>query len=103
MTSDADSKRKDARKTARKAKAVPGQRQGVIGFLKTKRSEDELRIALDVLREFKAHESVDEWIAIMFSAWAKLEQLEEYLDHLVNGEPLREDTLAFLAEGSEAP
>lgn len=66
----------------------------IIDFLKTKRSLEELRAALDILREFKKCESTEEYLAVPFSAWIKLEQLEEYLAHLALGEPLKADTLA---------
>jgi hypothetical protein len=75
----------------------------ITDFLKTKRSKDELRVALDVLREFKGCESMEEWVGIMFSAWAKLEQLEEFLDHLVNGAELREDTKRYARNFEKAP
>lgn len=64
----------------------------IIDFLKTKRSKEELSAALEVIKEFKGCESDDEWFAIPFEAWAKLEQLEEYLEHLVNGKELEDDT-----------
>lgn len=54
-------------------------------FLQTSRSKAELATALDILREFKRGESSEEWIDVPFLAWAKLEQLEALLDHLVNG------------------
>ena len=72
----------------------------ITDFLKTPRSKDELRVALEVLREFKACESLEEWAAIMFASWAKLEQLEEFLDHLVNGVELAEDTKRYIARMS---
>lgn len=65
-----------------------------IDFLKTPRTKDELKTALAVLREFKQCESQEEWLYAPFVAWAKLEQLEEYLAHLVEGAPLEQDTLA---------
>jgi hypothetical protein len=68
----------------------------ITDFLKTKREKEELKHALEVLREFKTCESDNEWISIPFAAWAKLEQLEEYLDHLVNNKPLKEDTLEYI-------
>lgn len=61
---------------------------GIIDFLKTKTPKKDLAIALKVLREFKKCESSSEWLWIPFAAWAKLEQLEEYLDHLANGKEL---------------
>lgn len=69
----------------------------IINFLKTSRTKDELTTTLTVLREFKACESTEEWLMIPFSAWAKLEQLEEYLAHLVEGEALKQDTLDYIA------
>jgi hypothetical protein len=71
----------------------------ITDFLQTKRSKLELRTALAVLREFKECESMEEWLGISFSAWAKLEQLEEFLAHLVEGAPLLPDTLAYMEEG----
>ena len=68
----------------------------ITDFLKTKRSEKDLTIALDVLREFKAGENSEEWMELPFAAWAKLEQLEEFLDHLVNGTDLEADTIAYI-------
>lgn len=68
----------------------------IVNFLKTTRSKDELKHALEVLREFKSCESAEEWAMIPFAAWAKLEQLEEFLAHLVEGEPLADDTLACI-------
>lgn len=70
----------------------------ITDFLRTSRSKAELATALDVLREFKRGESEEEWVEIPFLAWAKLEQLEEFLDHLVNGTPLKDDTVNYLAE-----
>lgn len=69
----------------------------ITDFLKTKRSKEELKVALKVLREFKKCESKEEWFMIPFSAWSKLEQLEEYLDHLVNKKKLREDTIKYMS------
>lgn len=70
----------------------------ITDFLKTDRTKDGLATALAVLREFKSHESGREWLMIPFVAWAKLEQLEEFLAHLVEGKPLAEDTLRFIDE-----
>lgn len=69
----------------------------ITDFLKTKRSKDELRAALETLREFKGHESADEWAACPFIAWVKLEQMEEFLAHLVEGAELKDDTKEVLA------
>jgi hypothetical protein len=68
----------------------------ITDFLKTTRSKEELRTALNTLREFKECESQEEWLMISFAAWAKLEQLEEFLAHLVNGDALQEDTIAYM-------
>lgn len=63
----------------------------ITDFLKTKTSKDKLKIALQVLIEFKSCESRDEWLFTPFIAWSKLEQLEEFLEHLVNGKELEKD------------
>jgi hypothetical protein len=68
----------------------------ITDFLKTTRPKEELSTALAVLREFKEGESVEEYVAIMFVNWTKLEQLEEFLAHLVEGAPLMDDTLAYI-------
>jgi len=68
----------------------------IIDFLQTKRSKDDLRITLEVLREFKSCESMKEWVSIPFAAWAKVEQLQEYLEHLVDGKDLESDTLDYI-------
>jgi hypothetical protein len=68
----------------------------ITDFLKTTRSKDELKHALEVLREFKECESTEEWAMISFAAWAKLEQLEEFLSHLVEGAPLADDTVEYM-------
>jgi len=70
----------------------------IIDFLKTKRSKEELKIALEILREFKTCESDGEWLGIPFRAWSKLEQLEEYLEYLVESKLLREDTIDYMIE-----
>lgn len=68
----------------------------ITDFLKTKTKKKDLNIALKILKEFKKCESKEEWFYIDFSAWAKLEQLEEYLEYLVNNKPLKEDTIAYI-------
>ena len=73
----------------------------ITDFLKTNKDKHELKIALDVLKEFKDCESTEEWLQIFFSAWAKLEQLEEFLEHLVNDKPLEKDTLEYIQQMSE--
>ena len=70
----------------------------LIDFLNTRRSKEELETALNVIREFKGNEGSEEWLYCPGVAWAKLEQLEEYLDHLVNGVPLEYDTLEQLGK-----
>lgn len=72
----------------------------ITDFLQTKRSKGELATALAILREFKECESEREWLEIPFVAWAKLEQLEEFLAHLVEGAPLATDTLRYLYDQS---
>lgn len=59
-------------------------------------SKSDAATALTVLKEFKACESTEEWLMIPFSAWAKLEQLEEFLDHMANNAPLKDDTLRYI-------
>jgi hypothetical protein len=74
----------------------PRREPGIIRFLQTKTSREDLATALRVLREFKACENDPEWFEVPFEAWAKLEQLEEFLAHLVDGEALMTDTLQEL-------
>ena len=74
----------------------------ITDFLKTQRSKEELVAALAVLREFKNCESQEEWLEIPFMAWTKLEQLEEFIAHLVEGTPLGEDTVAYINGRSNA-
>lgn len=69
----------------------------ITDFLRTERSMSELESALAIVREFKGCESQDEWLNISFVAWAKLEQLEEFLEHLVEGKELAQDTKRVLA------
>ena len=68
----------------------------ITNFLNTERSKTELDIALEVLREFKSCEGRDEWLGTPFIAWAKLEQLEEFLAHLAEGAKLKKDTLQYM-------
>jgi hypothetical protein len=68
----------------------------ITDFLKTKRTKEELKAALKVLTEFKECESQEEWLEIPFMAWTKLEQLEEFLKYLVDGEPLEDDTVEYM-------
>jgi hypothetical protein len=73
---------------------------GIVDFLKTETPKADLATTLRVLREFKECESQEEWFMINFEAWAKLEQLEEFLDHLVNDADLKDDTKHVLAKAS---
>lgn len=75
-------------------KLVNHQRRAkmLIDFLKTKRSKEELQLALDVLREFVDCESDEEYFIVPFEAWAKVGQFLEFLEHLVEGKPLEDDT-----------
>lgn len=67
----------------------------ITDFLDTKRPKKQLQEALEVLKEFKKCESQEEWLMIQFAAWTKLEQLEEFLEHLVNGKKLESDTVKY--------
>jgi hypothetical protein len=68
----------------------------ITNFLKTKRSLSELKVALEVLHEFKECESMEEFIMLPLSGWAKLEQLEEFLAYLTENIPLADDTIAYM-------
>jgi hypothetical protein len=70
----------------------------ITDFLNTQRSKDDLKITLEVLREFKECESSEEWAMVMFVAWQKLEQLEEFLANLVEGTPLADDTIKYITK-----
>jgi hypothetical protein len=52
---------------------------GCLAFLEAEIPKEDLDAALRVIRAFKACESREEWAMIPFAAWAKLEQLEDYL------------------------
>ena len=69
----------------------------ITDFLKTKRPKEELKIALDILREFKMDRNAIFYNVNRPKKWMKLEQLEEFLAHLVDGEPLEEDTIAHMS------
>ena len=73
----------------------------ITDFLKTDTPKDELATTLKVIKEFKSCESEEEWFLLPFIAWAKLEQLEEYLEHLVNGKELKEDTIEYMKNKHE--
>lgn len=68
----------------------------ITDFLKTTLTKEELQAALKVVREFKRCESREEWLAIPFFTWVKLEQLEEFLENLVEGKPLKDDTIRYM-------
>jgi hypothetical protein len=59
---------------------------GLLDFLKTKRTKEELKLCLDILKEFKECESQAEWLMCSFSTWVKLEQFEDYLRLLTDTE-----------------
>lgn len=69
----------------------------ITDFLKTERNPDDLKVALNALREFKECHTDKEWLGIDFAAWAKLDQLEEFLSHLVDGVDLADDTKEYIA------
>lgn len=71
----------------------------ITDFLKTRQSPHDLKAALEIVREFKkcvGLKGSEEYLAISSLAWDKLEQLEEFLAHLVEGTPLKDDTLAYI-------
>jgi hypothetical protein len=48
-------------------------------------TQEELSIALSVIKTFKECESYDEWFSIMFVSWQMLEELERQLEQMVGG------------------
>ena len=74
----------------------------IVDFLAMRHSPHELHVALRLLRAFKECESREEWAATPFTAWGKLEQFEEFLDHLSNGTPLKDDTREHLERHGKA-
>ena len=58
----------------------------LLEFLKTKRTKDELKLVLDILKEFKNNESEKEFIYCSCESWIKLEQFEDYLRLLTDTE-----------------
>lgn len=72
------------------------KRKTIFNFLDTKISKTELKAALKVIKEFKKNESYSEWINTPFDCWYKIEQLEEFLEYIVNKKPLSEDTKELL-------
>lgn len=75
----------------------------IVDFLALPIPETDLAAALRVLRAFKECESREEWFGTMFAAWAKLEQLEEFLAHRVEGKELEDDTREALARQKKRP
>lgn len=75
-----------------------GERKGIVSFLGLDIPAADLETTLRVLRQFKGCESRKEWLDIPFVAWAKLEQLEEFLAHRVEGAELHDDTKRALDE-----
>lgn len=73
--------------------------KGIVRFLQKEFTEDELIHALRLVRIFKQCESQEEWLNINFDAWAKLEQLEEYLAFMNNESALKEDTIRYIERG----
>lgn len=60
------------------------EQNGLLDFLTTKTSKEDLVTTLRVLEEFKGHESKEEWMYCSFDTWVKLEQFEDYLRILTN-------------------
>ncbi len=59
---------------------------GLLEFLKTKRTKEELKLCLEILEEFKSCENQMEWMMCNFSTWVKLEQFQDYLRLLTDTE-----------------
>jgi hypothetical protein len=73
----------------------------ITDFLQTNKTKEELATALSVLKEFKNGENNEEFMMIPFLAWSKLEQLEEFLEYLVNEKELAKDTLEYIEQLKE--
>ena len=73
----------------------------ITDFIKTTKTKEELSTAFNVLMEFKKCENITEWCQTPFMCWSKLEQLEEFLKHLVNGESLNADTIRYMESEKE--
>lgn len=82
-------------------------KDGILRFLSSdKFSATDLKTALDVLHHFKDMESSDEWLYIPFAAWAKLEQMEDYLKLMTNSnteDVSDEIAKAYHADHTEQP
>ena len=74
----------------------------ITDFLKTTATQAELSAALKVILEFRSGESEDAWLNVPFIAWSKLEQLEEFLEFLVNGKDLRKDTVDYMNKATDS-
>ena len=70
----------------------------ITDFLKTRIHKKDLATTIKVIKKFKSCESIEEWAGIPFMAWSKLEQLQEFLEHLVNGKRLAKDTIEYMKE-----
>lgn len=68
----------------------------ITDFITLEIDKKDLISALKVLKEFKGCESNEEFILCSLSSWTKLEQLEEFLEHRVNGTKLEDDTLEYI-------
>lgn len=68
----------------------------ITDFLKKDIKKKDAKVTLALLRLFKAGESRKEWTFIPLVAWAKVEQFEEFLEYIVNGKQLEDDTLLEL-------
>jgi hypothetical protein len=73
----------------------------ITDFLQTCKTKEELATALSVLKEFKSGKNNIEFAMTPFLAWSKLEQLEEFLEYLVNGKELAKDTLKYIKQLDE--
>jgi hypothetical protein len=69
----------------------------VIDFLTIDRPREELKIALDVLNDFRECHNGEEWFLGFSMTWQKLEQYLEFLEHMVNGQELEDDTVEYKA------
>lgn len=58
-----------------------------IDFLKTVTSKDKLKVALEVIMEYKACEDQTEYLNNSFECWMKLEELQEHLEKLTDSTP----------------
>lgn len=68
---------------------------GLLNFLGTPIPVEDLKTALRVIEAFKKCESAAEWMDMPFSAWLRLEQLEDYLGMLTDPKHETDDTTAL--------